>query len=210
MGPTQRGIPQKPRFFDLLERVSGNVVAGAAALVDMFDEFRDVAEKRKRVKEIEHVGDNLVHDIFEELNNTFITPLDREDIGSLASNLDNILDMIDAAANRAHLYEIDQPSEAMKQLAQVTLDGAKQLQAAVGLIHDMKQADRVEAIAVEVNRLENVADDVMNTAVAKLFHEERDPIRILKFKEIIERLEEATDYCEDVANVLSDIVAKNR
>ena len=210
MGLKEWVIPQERQFFDLLEQVAGNVVTGAEALVDMFSDFRNVAEKRKRVKDIEHVGDNLVHDIFEELNKTFITPIDREDIQALASDLDNVLDMIDAAANRVYLYEIDRPSEAMEQLAQVILDGAKQLNSAVGMIRDMKRADRVEAIAVEVNRLENVADDVMNSAVAKLFHEERDPIRIIKFKEIIERLEQATDYCEDVADVLSDIVAKNR
>jgi len=210
MGLKEWVLPQERKFFDLLEGVAENVVKGAEALVDMFQDFRNVAEKRRRVKEIEHAGDNIVHDIFEALNKTFITPIDREDIQSLASNLDNILDMIDAAANRAHLYEIDAPSDAMRQLAQVILDGARQLQAAVTMIRDMKQGDKVEEIAVEVHRLENVADDVMNSAVARLFHDGKDPIHIIKFKEIIERLEEATDYCEDVANVLSDVVAKNR
>ena len=210
MGLKEWVLPQERKFFDLLEGVAENVVKGAEALVDMFQDFRNVAEKRRRVKDIEHAGDNLVHEIFEALNKTFITPIDREDIQSLASNLDNILDMIDAAANRAHLYEIDAPSDAMRQLAQVILDGARQLQAAVTMIRDMKQGDKVEEIAVEVHRLENVADDVMNSAVARLFHDGKDPIHIIKFKEIIERLEEATDYCEDVANVLSDVVAKNR
>ncbi|HEY5538034.1 MAG TPA: DUF47 family protein [Thermoplasmata archaeon] len=210
MGLKEWVLPQERKFFDLLEGVAENVVKGAEALVDMFQDFRNVAEKRRRVKEIEHAGDNIVHEIFEALNKTFITPIDREDIQSLASNLDNILDMIDAAANRAHLYEIDAPSDAMRQLAQVILDGARQLQAAVTMIRDMKQGDKVEEIAVEVHRLENVADDVMNSAVARLFHDGKDPIHIIKFKEIIERLEEATDYCEDVANVLSDVVAKNR
>lgn len=210
MGLKEWVLPQERKFFDLLERVAENVVKGAEALVDMFQDFRNVAEKRRRVKDIEHAGDNLVHEIFEALNKTFITPIDREDIQSLASNLDNILDMIDAAANRAHLYEIDAPNEAMRQLAQVILDGARQLQAAVSMIRDMKQGDKVERIAVEVHRLENVADDAMNSAVARLFHDGQDPIHIIKFKEIIERLEQATDYCEDVANVLSDVVAKNR
>ncbi len=203
-------IPQERKFFDLLERTAGNVVAGAEALADMFNEFENVGEKRKRVKDIEHVGDNLVHDIFEALNKTPTTPIDKDDIHALASDLDNVLDMIDAAANRAHLYEIGAPDPAMRQLAQVILDGARQLRAGVTMISDVKRADDVEAIAVEVNRLENVADNVMNDAVATLFHEERDPIRIMKSKEIIERLEDATDYCEDVANTLSDIVAKNR
>jgi len=172
-------------------------------------DFRDVAAKRKHIKDIEHRGDEVVHTIFEELNKTFITPIDREDIIALASDLDNVLDMIDAAANRLHLYEIKEPSRAMVDLARVIVEAVTALRKAVGMIRNMKQADEVERIAVEVNRLENVADDLMNNAVAALFHE-KDVVHIIKAKEIIERLEEATDYCEDVANVLSDIVAKNQ
>lgn len=210
MGLKEWVMPQDRQFFDLLERVAGNVVTGAQALVDLLQDFRDVKAKRKRVKDIEHVGDSLVHEIFEELNKASVTPIDRADIQRLASDLDNILDMIDAAANRVDLYEIEAPDPAMRQLAEVILKGAQQLSLAVAMIRDATRADEVETIAVEVNRLENVADDLMNTAIAKLFHEERDPIRLMKSKEIIERLEEATDYCEDVANVLSDIVAKHR
>ena len=202
-------IPQERQFFDLLDRVAATVHDGALALRDLLRDFRDVGAKRKHIKDIEHRGDDLVHTIFEELNKTFITPIDREDIIALASHLDQILDMVDAAANRLFLYEIERPSEPMLQLADVIVEATSQLQTAVKMIHNMRQADEVERIAVEVNRLENVADDLMNNAVAALFHE-KDVIHIVKFKEIIERLEEATDHCEDVANVLSDIVAKNR
>ena len=202
-------IPQERQFFELLDRVAATVHDGALALRDLLRDFRDVGAKRKHIKDIEHRGDDLVHTIFEELNKTFITPIDREDIIALASHLDQILDMVDAAANRLFLYEIERPSEPMLQLADVIVEATSQLHTAVKMIHDMRQADDVERIAVEVNRLENVADDLMNNAVAALFHE-KDVIHIVKFKEIIERLEEATDHCEDVANVLSDIVAKNR
>ncbi len=209
MGIKEWIIPQERQFFELLEHVAATVEEGARALQDLLKDFRDVPGKRKHIKDIEHRGDDLVHTIFEELNKTFITPFDREDIVSLASSLDSTLDMIDAAANRLSLYEISQPSAAMLDLGEVIVLATAELHRAVGMIRNMRQGDEVERIAVEVNRLENVADDLMNNAVAALFQGD-DPIGIIKFKEIIERLEEATDYCEDVANILSDIVAKNR
>ncbi len=209
MGIKEWIIPQERQFFELLEHVAATVEEGARALQDLLKDFRDVPGKRKHIKDIEHRGDDLVHTIFEELNKTFITPFDREDIVSLASSLDSTLDMIDAAANRLSLYEISQPSAAMLDLGEVIVLATAELHRAVGMIRNMRQGDEIERIAVEVNRLENVGDDLMNNAVAALFHSD-DPIDIIKFKEIIERLEEATDYCEDVANILSDIVAKNR
>jgi len=202
-------IPQERRFFDLLEGVASTVNDGAVALQDMVRDFRDVPAKRRAIKDIEHRGDDQTHDVFEALNRTFITPIDREDIQSLASSLDNILDMIDAAANRLYLYDVDQPTEAMIELADTIAQSTQLLKRAVGMIRNMKQGDEVERIAIEVHHLENVADDLMNNSIAALF-KDPDPIRIIKLKEITERLEQATDYCEDVANVLSDIVAKNQ
>ncbi len=209
MGLREWIVPQERLFFDLLEQDAAAVEEGAYALLDLMKDFRDVASKRRHIKDIEHRGDEVVHSIYEELNKTFITPIDREDIMALASDLDNVLDMIDAAANRLHLYEIERPTPGMVELAQVIVHAVTALRRAVGMIRNMKQAGEVERIAVEVNRLENVADDLMNTSVAALF-KQADVIHIIKAKEIIERLEEATDYCEDVANVLSDIVAKNQ
>ncbi len=202
-------VPQERQFFDLLEQIAATVAEGAQALQELLRDFRNVAAKQKHMKDIEHRGDELVHTVFEMLNKTFITPIDREDIIALASSLDSTLDMIDAATNQIALYEIDEPSPAMIDLGEVIVLATSELKRAVGMIRNMRQADEVEQIAVEVNRLENVADDLMNNAVAALF-QETDPIRIIKFKEIIERLEESTDFCEDVANILSDIVAKNR
>ena len=165
--------------------------------------------KCRRIKDVEHHADEIVHRVYEELNKTFITPIDREDIQALATELDNVLDMIEAASSRIGLYEIDRPTEAMVQLGNVIKDGTRLLKEAVGMIRNMKQANGVEGISIEVHRLENVADDLMNNAVAALFRQE-DPVTIIKFKEITEVLEQATDHCEDVANVLSDIVAKNQ
>jgi len=209
MGIKQWIIPQERQFFDLLERIAAIVAEGAVALQDLLRNFQDVSAKRKHIKDIEHRGDEVVHTIFEELNKTFITPIDREDIVALASALDSTLDMINAAANRLDLYEIDEPAPTMVDLGDAIVLATAELHRAVGMIRDMRQGDEVERICVEVNRLENVADDLMNHGVAALF-KEKDPIRIIKFKEVIERLEESTDFCEDVANILSDIVAKNR
>jgi len=202
-------IPQERQFFDLLEKLAATVDEGAIALVDLLLDFRDVPMKCRRIKDTEHHADEIVHTVFAELNKTFITPIDREDIQSLATELDNVLDMIEAAASRIGLYEINRPTEAMVQLGDVIKDGTRLLKSAVGMIRNMKQAGDVERIAIEVHRLENVADDLMNDAVAALFRSE-DPVTIIKFKEITEVLEAATDHCEDVANVLSDIVAKNQ
>jgi len=209
LGIKQWIIPQERQFFDLLEAIAKIVAEGAVALQDLLRNFEDITAKRKHIKDIEHRGDEAVHTVFEELNKTFLTPIDREDIVALASALDSTLDMVDAAANRLDLYEIDEPVPAMVDLGDTIVSATAELERAVGMIRDMRQGDEVERICVEVNRLENVADDLMNHGVAALF-KETDPIRIIKFKEIIERLEESTDYCEDVANILSDIVAKNR
>jgi len=202
-------IPQERHFFDLLEQEAAIVVEGAHALRALLKDFTDVPAKRKRIKDIEHRGDDVVHSIFESLNKTFITPLDREDIVALASSLDNVLDLIDGTANRLSLYRIERPAEAMVDLAEVIVLATEELLRAMKMVRNMKQADEIETIAVEVNRLENVADDLLNNAVAALFHL-TDVVTIIKFKDIFEALEASTDYCEDVANVLSDIVAKNR
>ena len=204
-------IPQERAFFDMLEETAGVVVEGAERLNDLLHDFRDVPDKRRRIKDAEHRADEIVHHVHESLNETFITPIDREDIQDLASNLDNVLDMIDAAASRILLYEIEKPTDAMVRLGDVIVQATSELRRAVGMIRTMKMADEVEKIAVEVHRLENIGDDLLNNSVADLFHDHgKDPIYIIKYKDIIEILEQATDYCEDVANILSDIVAKNR
>src|SRR5438445_521215 len=178
-------IPQERQFFDLLEKLAATVDEGAIALADLLHEFRDVPMKCRRIKDVEHHGDEIVHRVYEELNKTFITPIDREDIQALATELVNVLDMIEAASSRIGLYEIDRPTEAMVQLGNVIKDGTRLLKEAVGMIRNMKQADGVERISIEVHRLENVADDLMNNAVAALFREE-DPVTIIKVKGIID------------------------
>lgn len=206
------GATTKSEEIDLLvelQRECANVLEGAQTLRDALRDYKDSSALRKRVKDIEHRGDDIVHGIFEALNTCFITPLEREDISALASGMDSILDMIYAAALRLDLYGIRQPTKPMLELVDAICSSVKEVQDALRLLNDPAQGDVVEARAVEINRLENVADDIMNVAVADLF-KTNDPIQIMKLKEIYEKMEGSTDYCEDVANILSDIVAKNR
>src|SRR5881296_4016887 len=136
MGLKEWIVPQEKHFFDLLEEDAKTVAEGARALLDLLRDFRDVKAKRKHVKDIEHRGDEIVHTIYEELNRSFITPIDREDIMALATSLDNVLDMIDAATNRLYLYEIAQPSEAMVDFGEVLVEATSALRKAVAMIRD--------------------------------------------------------------------------
>jgi len=192
-----------------LETECSNVFEGAQVLRDGLRNYSDTAGLRTRLKQIEHEGDEIVHGIFDSLNSTFITPFDREDLISLASGLDSALDLVYASAHRMDLYNIRESTKPMVELAEVIYTSVRELQSAFHVIGDSTKRDMAQANTVEVNRLENVADDLMNTAVAGLF-ESKDPVEIMKLKEIYEKLEEATDYCEDVADVLNDIIAKTR
>lgn len=192
-----------------LERECDNVLVGSQIMRDGIRSYNDPAGLRARLKEVEHEGDELVHGFYETLNSTFITPFDREDLIGLASGLDSILDMVYASALRLDLYNINESTKPMIELAEAIYNSVRELQSAFHVIGDPTQRDMVLAKTVEVNRLENAADDMMNTAVAALF-ESKDPVRIMKLKEVYEKLEEATDYCEDVADVLNDIMAKTR
>ena len=192
-----------------LERECANVLVGSQVMRDGIRNYNDPAGLRARLKEIERDGDEIVHGFYETLNSTFITPFDREDLIGLASGLDSILDMVYASALRLDLYNIQESTKPMIELAEVIYNSVRELQSAFHGIGDPTQRDMVLSKTVEVNRLENTADDLMNTAVAGLF-ESKDPVQIMKLKEVYEKLEEATDYCEDVADVLNDIIAKTR
>jgi hypothetical protein len=202
-------IPQEKVFFDLLQAVSLNLLASARALCEIVDSYVEVAEKRRDLKDLEHKGDDAVHEIFEALNRTFVTPFDREDIVALASNMDNVLDMIYASAVRLDMYELVSPTKPMVELADIIRAQCERIEQAVELIRDKRNGEKVESLWVEINRLENQADDVLNKAVADLF-KGTDPIEIIKLKDIYEMMEKATDFGEDVADTLSDIVVKYR
>jgi len=190
----------------MFSEMSENLIAGASTLVDLFADYRNVEAKIHEVRRIEHRGDDMTHAILTKLNQTFITPFDREDIHKLASSFDDVLDFINAAGARIVMYRITNPPPAAGELAHLILAQSKELQKAVSLLQ--KNGD-ILAHCVEINRLENEADLVSRAAIARLFDEEKDPITLIKTKELIEFLELATDRAEDVADVLETVVLKN-
>lgn len=208
MGFKEWIIPQEKHFFDLLENQADVVLEGAEALLDMAKNFNHVTEKRDRIKDIEHKGDDLVHTTAEALNKTFVTPIDHDDLSKLTSRLDDILDFIEAASHRMWSYEIKSVPPDMVKLAEVILTSVKEVNHAVKDLKNIKKKNEIIRHCIEINRLENVADDVTHVAVAALF-KKHDPIEIIKLKEIYEHLEMATDKCEDAADVMKDVLIKH-
>jgi uncharacterized protein len=175
-------------------------------LRDLLLNYQNVQAAVQKIKEIEHKGDEVTHELFVKLNSTFITPFDREDIHRLASSLDDVLDYVNSAASRLVTYKIiDPPSEAAE-LATLICRQAEELSKGVGLL---EKRDALLKHCVEINRLENEADVVVRAAVGRLFDTETDPIRLIKHKELLEVLEMATDKAEDAANVLETVVLKS-
>jgi uncharacterized protein len=201
-----RLIPKDTSFFHMFTAMSDNLIAGARTLVELFADYREVESKIDAIRRIERQGDELTHDILTKLNQTFITPFDREDIHQLASKLDDVLDFINASGARLVMYRIAAPPQAAGELARIILMQCQELQKAVSLLQ--KNGD-ILGHCVEINRLENEADMGSQQAIAKLFVYEKDPIDLIKVKELLEFLERATDKAEDVANVLETVVLKN-
>jgi predicted phosphate transport protein (TIGR00153 family) len=199
-------IPKDTSFFQMFSEMSDNLVTGARTLVELFAHYQDVEKTIDAVQKIERHGDELTHGVLTKLNQTFITPFDREDIHQLASSLDDVLDFINASGARLVMYRITNPPSAAAELAQIILLQSQQLQKAVALLQ--KNGD-ILSHCVEINRLENEADQVSQKAIAELFDHEKDPITLIKAKELLEFLERATDKAEDAANVLETVVLKN-
>src|SRR5580704_4725466 len=192
----------------MFAEIANNVVEGAKVLADLLNDYdyERMHAAVQKIKEIEHRGDDMTHKILIKLNQTFITPFDREDIHLLASSLDDVLDFINGASDRLLTYKITQPSPSAKILASVILKQAEELKKAVALLG---KNDHVLEHCVEVNRLENEADQVSREAIGRLFEGDYDPITLIKLKELLEILEEASDKAEDVADVLETVVLKN-
>ena len=175
-------------------------------MVDLFTDYKEVDSKIAELRRIERTGDEMTHNVFTKLNQTFITPFDREDIHQLASSLDDVLDFLNAAGARIIMYRITNPPPAALELSRLILLQAQELHRALPLLQ--KNGD-ILTHCVEINRLENEADVISRAAIGRLFDEERDPITLIKIKELLEFLETATDKAEDVANVLETVVLKN-
>jgi hypothetical protein len=190
----------------MFSAMSKNLIAGAQGLVNLFANYRDVEKNIDHIHQIEHAGDELTHSILTKLNQTFITPFDREDIHQLASKLDDVLDFVNAAGARLVMYRITSPPSAAGELSRIILMQCEELDKAVSLLQNH---GNILGHCVEINRLENEADQVAQRAIAKLFESEKDPINLIKIKELLEFLERATDKAEDVANVLETVVLKS-
>jgi hypothetical protein len=201
-------VPQDKIFFDLFDRMARTVVSAADLLVEFVENYENVKEQCHRMKQIEHQGDEITHEIYEQLNRTFITPLEPEEISRLASALDDILDYIDGTAQQMYSYGITKTDDSMIELAKLIQLSVVEIEKAVNNIRSVKNPSLIEERCIEVNRLENVADNVLGHAIRDLFKTE-DAITIIKLKDIYENLEMATDKCEDVANVLSDIAIRH-
>ncbi|MCK9308097.1 MAG: DUF47 family protein [Methanoculleus sp.] len=208
MGIKEWVVPQDKIFFDLFDRMARTVVSAADLLVEFVENFENVKEQCHRMKQIEHQGDEITHEIYEQLNLTFITPLEPEEISRLASALDDILDYIDGSAQQMYSYGITETDDSMIELAKLIRLSVIEIEKAVNNIRSVKNPSLIEERCIEVNRLENVADNVLSHAIMDLF-KTNDAITIIKLKDIYENLEMATDKCEDVANVLSDIAIRH-
>ncbi len=201
-------IPKDEKFFLLFKEMTTNIILGAQLLKDMLDNFENPAESQRKIKDVEHKGDAITHEIIQKLNKTFVTPLDREDIYALASKLDDILDLIDASAQRVIMYNVESIPPEAKSLGFIILQCCQAVDKAVAML-GKKINDQIFEICVDINALENEADRVSREAISRLFDEEKDPIQLIKWKEIFETLEKATDKCEDAANILESVVVKN-
>jgi len=207
MGILSWMIPQEKHFFDMIEKQSKNVVVGVDALVDMLEHYTDLDQKREKIKRIENEGDRMVHDIFSELNKTFITPIDREDISSLTSSLDDILDYLEGVAERLVLYKIKKPPIYMLEFARTLQRATMNVNHGISLLRNFKEAAHIRNFCKEVNTLENEGDTLLRKATAELF-ETKDAVEIIKVKELYDNMEAAIDRCEDVADVIGDILVK--
>ncbi len=202
-------VPKELKFFDFLTLQAENLMKAAGFFkAALKDGVLDEAEVQK-IHDLEHEGDTLAHEITDMLNRTFITPIDREDIYSLANSLDDVLDLINAMAGRVKLYKLDARDEYFAQFIDLIDQAAAALANAVKHMHDTKRQRRVLDHCIEVNRIENLGDSVREKAISHLFETEKDPIMVIKWKEIYETAEGTLDNCEHVAKVIESILVKN-
>jgi predicted phosphate transport protein (TIGR00153 family) len=201
-----RLIPREEKFYGDFQALADELKRGAGLLEAMLAADKPDWDKADAIKEVEHKCDFLTHETIQRLNRTFVTPLDREDIHALARSLDDVMDAIDASASLIRLYRLDTVRFGARELAAVISASTHQVRLALGALEQNKG---LITHAVEINRLENEADRIHQQALSQLFDEERDPIAIIKWKEMLDYLEAATDRCEDVANVLEGVVVKH-
>jgi uncharacterized protein len=201
-----RLIPREEKFYTDFQALADELKRGSRLLEQMVAPDKPVWDKADEIKEVEHKCDFLTHEIIQRLNRTFVTPLDREDIHALARSLDDVMDAIDASASLVRLYRLETVRFGARELAHIITSCTDQVRLA---LEALEQNKGVATHAIEINRLENEADRAHSQAVSRLFDDEKDPIVVMKWKETLDFLEDATDRCEDVANVLEGVVVKH-
>jgi predicted phosphate transport protein (TIGR00153 family) len=202
-------MPREERFFGLFEESAKNMVKAAQKLKTMVHTWEDVGVKVGEITEIEHEGDTITHQIIAQLNSTFVTPFDREDIALLAHSMDDVVDFIHAAADAMLVYKVGHPSQRAKELADIIVEAAAEVERAMPHLRRRRELRLILERGVEINRLENMADRVFRSAMGELFDEATDMADVIKWREIYEHMESATDRCEDVANVLEGVALKH-
>lgn len=203
-------IPQDRMFFPLFDKAAANLAEGGKAIVQLV--LATTPEEKtkwfREIERIEHVGDEITHEIFKELSKNFITPYDREDIHRLVSSIDDVLDYIHGSSKRMELYKLTVVTNDVVKLAELIQTGTEELRRAIFELKNMRKMRDITDSLVRINSIENHADDIFDNAVAKLFENEKDAIQIIKLKEVLSALETATDKCEDAANVIESIIVK--
>jgi len=202
-------IPREEKFFDLFEQSAHNIVETAQKLKNLVDTWEHVEGIVGEIDELEHKGDTITHQIMEQLHRTFVTPFDREDIALLSHTLDDVTDFIHAAADAMLIYKVNHPGQRAKELADIITQGAVEIEKAMPKLRNRAGLKEILQHCVEINRLENVADRIFRSAMAELFNDSTDITQIIKWREIYEHMESATDRCEDVANVLEGVALKH-
>jgi len=202
-------MPRGKIFFELYEESAENMVRTAELMKDMVDSWENIEQKVEQIDEFEHVGDNITHKIIALLHRTFVTPFDQEDMALLAHSLDDIVDLIHAAAVAMLIYKIDAPKEGARELAGIIVTASKEVAVALKQLRNHPKLKQVLEHCIEINRLENAGDKVFRSAMAELFENCNDTADVIKWREILEHMESATDRCEDVANVLEGVALKH-
>jgi predicted phosphate transport protein (TIGR00153 family) len=200
-------FPKEIDFFEIFDRAALNITKAASMLVALMENFENVEARAKEIYEVEQEGDILTHEIMKKLNKTFITPIDREDLYALASRLDDVLDLIWSAVDRMAVFKVKETTQEAVSMSKDLLETTEAIHKAIRKLKE-KNYSHVQEYCIEINRLENRIDRDFRDALGKMFDEMKDPILIIKWKEIYEHLEDASDRCEDVANVLEAIVLK--
>lgn len=204
-----RFLPRETSFFDFFEQHAALTIEGTKEFLSLVTTGANISAKCRRISDIEHETDTITHRCVEALHKTFITPIDRDSIHRLITRMDDVMDFVEAAAERIELYELTVMTADVRDLADVLHRSTMQVEAAMRGLRSLKEPQQTLKLCIDINRLENEADAILRRSVARLFKEEKDPITVIKWKEVYENLEDASDRCEDVANIIEGVILEH-